>query len=1010
MKRRVFLLFSMLLLVGFGLLSKGSVASALDTLNTVVNSEIDTGYYFVHYSGGEQEIVINENVTLSLTGWTDNTSTSANGKIEIHTDSLNKTEDIIINVTNELNELTVNENNKIFIRLTVSNSFKVEEVNPHEFNNQIIVVEENGNGTSIEEVKRIDEFGTVVQKNLTYHSIDENNKKIVISKEVYYSINSITVSSTEIQSTITGTPSINYATHVQDIGWLDPVSNGEVSGTFGQARQLESIKISVKNIQDMGVKYTTHVQDIGWLDYVADEAESGTTGKAKQLEAIKIELTGKKAENFDIYYRVHAQDYGWMDWVKNGELAGTTGEAKRLEAIEIKIIDKGETPPTNNLPSEPVILVPAVSYKTHVQNYGWTGAVSDGELSGTLDQANHIEAIQATLENAPYTGGVSYKTHVQDIGWLDSVTNGEISGTTGRNKPTEAIQVNLTGEIAEHYDIYYRVHARTFGWLGWAKNGESAGTEGLATPLEAIEIVLIKKGSEAPSLTKKPFFTKPNVVYSTHVDTFGWLDSVSNGTTSAAEGNSKRIEAIKINLQDTPYSGDIIYSAHVQNYGWLDNVSNGQLSGSVGQGLQMETIKIDLSGEIADYFDVYYRIHAQDLGWLGWANNGMKSGSEGLSKRLDAIEIVLVVKGQNAPGSTDKPFLTKPSVVYSSHVENYGWMDFVENGSLSGTNGQAKQLEAIKIDLKNSPYIGSISYSTHVQDYGWLNDVTNGNVSGTTGEGKRLEAIRLNLSGEIANYYDVYYRVHTQDFGWLGWAKNGMKAGSERLSKQLEAVEIKLVPKGQGETVSENEAFKKPKETFTVFLDPGHGGSDPGAISGGYHEADLNFAVAKKVQSLLINRGYNVIMSRTGDTYVGLYDRPQMANNSNADIFVSIHTNSSGSGSTTANGIESYYYKYDPAYPSKINEAMHNNPDRILKSIALTGIIQENMIAYTGANDRGTDGDTFAVIRESAIPATLIEMGFINNANELQKLIRDDYQNQLAKAIADGISEFFKNY
>ena len=103
---------------------------------------------------------------------------------------------------------------------------------------------------------------------------------------------------------------------------------------------------------------------------------------------------------------------------------------------------------------------------------------------------------------------------------------------------------------------------------------------------------------------------------------------------------------------------------------------------------------------------------------------------------------------------------------------------------MSGTQGQAKRLEAIKIDLQNSPYSGDIIYSTHVQDYGWLNNVSNGKVSGTTGEGKRLEAIKIDLTGDIASFYDVYYRVHIEAYGWLGWAKNGMKAGSEGLSKR----------------------------------------------------------------------------------------------------------------------------------------------------------------------------------------------------------------------------------
>lgn len=645
-------------------------------------------------------------------------------------------------------------------------------------------------------------------------------------------------------------PSVSYTAHVQDIGWQTPVSDGQMSGTEGQAKRLEGIKISVNNVQDLGVKYSTHVQDYGWLDYVADGQVSGTTGKAKRLEAIKIELTGSKAGNYDIYYRVHAESYGWMNWVKNGEISGTSGESKRLEAFEIKIVVKGSTPPGE--PEEPVDLGPSVTYKTHVQSDGWLDAVSDGELSGTVDQEKRLEALQISLENTPYTGGISYKTHVQDYGWMDSVSDGETSGITGENKRVESIQIKLIGEMVNHYDVYYRVYQQTFGWLDWVKNGESAGTEGVSKQLEAIEVVLVKKGGEAP--------------------------------------------------------------------------------------------------------------------------------------------------GSN---------FTEPSVVYTTHVENYGWLDFASNGAMSGTSGEAKRLEAIKINLEHAPYSGNIVYSTHVENYGWLNEVSNGEISGTSGQSKRLEAIKINLTGDLVKYYDVYYRVHAQDYGWLGWAKNGMKAGTQGGSRRLEAIEIKLVLKGLGESVSEFAAFRQAR---TVFLDPGHGGNDPGAVVGIYHEADLNLAVAKKVQSLLIDLGYGVIMSRTSDTSVSLLDRPQMANNSNADIFVSIHTNSTAGGTTSATGIESYYYKYYPEYPSKINEALHNNPERISRSVSLANLIHENMVDYTGATNRGIHGETLAVVRESAMPATLLELGFINNSSDRQKLFTDSYQNTLARAIADGIEEYFKMY
>ena len=92
--------------------------------------------------------------------------------------------------------------------------------------------------------------------------------------------------------------------------------------------------------------------------------------------------------------------------------------------------------------------------------------------------------------------------------------------------------------------------------------------------------------------------------------------------------------------------------------------------------------------------------------------------------------------------------------------------------------------------------VGSIRYRTHVQTYGWQDWVTDGEASGTSGESKRLEAIRIELTSEMADQYDVYYRVHAQSFGWLGWAKNGEEAGTSGYSKRLEAIEIVLVEKG----------------------------------------------------------------------------------------------------------------------------------------------------------------------------------------------------------------------
>ena len=255
------------------------------------------------------------------------------------------------------------------------------------------------------------------------------------------------------------------------------------------------------------------------------------------------------------------------------------------------------------------------------------------------------------------------------------------------------------------------------------------------------------------------------------------------------------MEGIKIELFDTKYSGGIEYSTHVQSYGWQDPVADGKMSGTSGESKRLEAIKINLTGEIAEKYDVYYRVHAQTYGWLDWAKNGEEAGTAGLSKRLEGIEIVLVAKGGDAPGDTDRPYVTK-EVGYSTHVQTYGWQTTKYNGEVSGTSGESKRLEAIKINLVDPKYEGSIEYQTHVQTYGWMDYVADGEASGTSGESKRLEAIRIKLTGEMAEKYDVYYRVHAQQFGWMGWAKNGQSAGTSGYSYRLEAIQILLVKKG----------------------------------------------------------------------------------------------------------------------------------------------------------------------------------------------------------------------
>ena len=176
---------------------------------------------------------------------------------------------------------------------------------------------------------------------------------------------------------------------------------------------------------------------------------------------------------------------------------------------------------------------------------------------------------------------------------------------------------------------------------------------------------------------------------------------------------------------------------------------------------------------------------------------------------------------------------------------------------------------------------------------------------------------------------------------------------------------------------------------YKVFIDPGHGGSDPGSLGFGYRESDINLQVAKKVESKLKAKGIDVKMSRSSDVFYSLSERAKMANNYGADIFVSIHQNSATASS--ANGIETYYNKY----------RVDDKP--------LSNDVQEQLINQTGAYNRGVKNAEFTVLVKSKMTASLVECGFISNETEVKNISNSSYQDKLATGISNGIESYLKN-
>lgn len=192
-----------------------------------------------------------------------------------------------------------------------------------------------------------------------------------------------------------------------------------------------------------------------------------------------------------------------------------------------------------------------------------------------------------------------------------------------------------------------------------------------------------------------------------------------------------------------------------------------------------------------------------------------------------------------------------------------------------------------------------------------------------------------------------------------------------------------------GDTVPEIALPSLPNSRVLVVIDPGHGGRDPGAIGiGGLREIDVVMPVSLEVARLLEEQGLQVVMTRQDDRTLDLEPRVQIANRANADIFVSIHANAISMSRPDVNGLETYYY------------SSSGQP--------LAAFIQASMLEATGMRDRGVKRARFYVLRNTNMPAALVEVGFVTGEEDAPRLSDPDFHRLIARAIARGILQYIQ--
>uniref|UniRef100_A0ACD5GSS4 N-acetylmuramoyl-L-alanine amidase family protein n=1 Tax=Desertifilum tharense IPPAS B-1220 TaxID=1781255 RepID=A0ACD5GSS4_9CYAN len=179
-----------------------------------------------------------------------------------------------------------------------------------------------------------------------------------------------------------------------------------------------------------------------------------------------------------------------------------------------------------------------------------------------------------------------------------------------------------------------------------------------------------------------------------------------------------------------------------------------------------------------------------------------------------------------------------------------------------------------------------------------------------------------------------------------------------------------------------------PNSRVVVVVDPGHGGRDPGAVGiGGLQEKVVVMDISQQVAAILQQNGIQAVLTRTSDVEIDLEPRVRMARQMNATLFVSIHANAISMSRPDVNGLETYYYQ---------------------SGLGLARTIHNSILQSTGMPDRGVRQARFYVLRQTSMPAVLVETGFVTGREDAARLANPAFRRQMAEAIARGIIQYIQ--
>lgn len=436
-------------------------------------------------------------------------------------------------------------------------------------------------------------------------------------------------------------PELTYQVNIENDGWIPSVKDGSISGKTASSKSVESFKLYLEDEDgNSALRYAAHIIGDGWQDWKTSGYVAGTQGQSKYIDSLKVTMLDQYTSLYDVYYRVYVQDYGWLGWAKNGEIAGSTGVEMPIEAIAVKIVEKDTV---FDVKGAATLKTPSLSYQSYVKGSGWQNAVGNASTSGTM--TTPIEAVKVTYTGFDGKNAISVNSHIFNSGWKGWKSNGEVSGATGTTSCYDAVQIKLNDTMSKLYDVYYRAYVSDYGWLGWAKNGATAGST-IGVPLTALQVRIVEKNASF-NTNGSSVFSRVTMQYQANVESVGWQKVVMENGIAGTTGQSKKLTAISIGMNDFNNAPSITYNAHCSNVGWQGWKNSGIIAGGYGAEKPIEAIQIKLTSHLTKYFSIYYRMHVANYGWLGWAKDGEPAGTTGGGVPAEAIQIVIVNKLQS---------------------------------------------------------------------------------------------------------------------------------------------------------------------------------------------------------------------------------------------------------------------------------------------------------------------------------------------------------------------------